>query len=194
MSELRTLTHTGTVRLETVRLILRPMSIDDAVQMYSNWASDPEVAKFMSWEPHADIEVTKNVLAGWIKEYDRMDYYHWGIVLKENGQLIGSVGTQGMSEKNRVADLGYSLGRAYWNKGYMSEAVAAVISNLFNTVGFNRIASSHDVNNVGSGRVMQKCGMVFEGIQRQAHYCPRRGFYDSACYAILKTDFEKMPA
>jgi ribosomal-protein-alanine N-acetyltransferase len=71
----------------------------------------------------------------------------------------------------------------------MSEAVAAMIAHLFNVVGLNRIADSHDLNNVGSGRDMQKCGMTFERIQRQAHYCVRRGFYDSACYAILKFDF-----
>lgn len=72
----------------------------------------------------------------------------------------------------------------------MSEAVATMIAHLFNTVGLNRIAASHDPDNVGSGRVMQKCGMTFEGIQRKAHYCVRRGYYDSVCYAILKTDFE----
>ena len=190
MTELKPLNHTGTVRLETERLILRPMSITDADQMYSNWASDTEVSKYMSWEPHVDIAATKSILTKWINEYAKMDYYHWGIELKKTDQIIGSAGTQGINEKHRTADLGYCLGRAYWGKGYMSEAVAAMIRHLFNTVGFNRISASHDVNNIGSGRVMQKCGMVFEGIQRQAHYCPRRGFYDSAYYAILKTDYE----
>jgi len=83
------------------------------------------------------------------------------------------------------------MSRSYWGKGYMSEAVATMIAHLFNTVGLNRIATSHDPDNVGSGCVMQKCGMTFEGIQRKAHYCVRRGYYDSVCYAILKTDFEK---
>jgi len=66
------------------------------------------------------------------------------------------------------------------------------LKSLNHTVGLNRISASHDTNNIASGRVMQKCGMTFEGIQRQAHYCVRRGFYDSACYAILKYDFEKI--
>lgn len=192
MTELKPLNHTGTVRLETERLILRPTSITDAEQMYYNWASDPEVTKYLFWKPHDDIEVTKNVLAKWDKENERLDYYHWGIGLKETGQIIGTGGIVGsINEKHRSADLGYCMSRPYWGKGYTSEAVAAIIAYLFNTVGLNRITASHDTNNVGSGRVMQKCGMTFEGIQRQARYCVRRGFYDSACYAILKTDFEK---
>jgi len=63
MIELKPLNHTGTVCLETERLVLRPMSVSDAEQMYKNWASNPEVAKYMSWSPHADIEVKKSVLA-----------------------------------------------------------------------------------------------------------------------------------
>lgn len=191
MAELRPLNHTGTVRLETDRLILRSTSITDAEQMYI-WASDPEVSKYLFWQPHADIEVTKGVLANWDKKNEMLDYYHWGIVLKETGQMIGAGGIIGsIDEKHHSADLGYCLSRAYWGKGYMSEAVAAMIAHLFNTVGVNRIAATYDPANVGSGRVMQKCGMSFEGIKRQARYCTRRGFYDSACYAILKIDFEK---
>lgn len=191
MAELRPLNHTGTIRLETDRLILRPTSINDAEQMY-NWASDPEVSKYLFWQPHADIEVTKGVLADWDKKNERLDYYHWGIVLKDTEQIIGAGGVVGgVDERHHSADLGYCLSRAYWGKGYMTEAISAMIAYLFNTVGLNRISASHDTDNVASGRVMQKCGMTFEGIRRQSHYCVRRGFYDSAYYAILKTDFEK---
>ena len=190
MTELKPLNHTGSVRMETKRLILRPTSINDAEQMFNNWASDPEVTKYLFWPPHADIEVTKGILSNWDKENEKPDYYHWGIEVKETGQLIGTGGTINMSERFHSTALGYCMSRAYWGKGYMSEAVAAMIKHLFINVGFNRIAACHDPENVGSGRVMQKCGMVFEGIQRQAHYCARRGFYDLACYAILKDDYK----
>ena len=191
MPELRPLNHTGTVRLETERLILRQTSITDAEQMFNNWASDPEVTKYLHWLPHSNIEVTKGLLENWDGQNKKLDYYHWGMVLKETGQIIGTCGTFGANEKNNSTDLGYCMSRAYWGKGYMSEAVTAIIEYLFNTVGLNRIAACHDPENVGSGRVMQKCGMSFEGIHRQANYCDRRGFYDLAHYAILKSDFEK---
>ena len=191
MIELKSLNHTGTVELETARLILRQTSITDAAQMFKNWASDPEVTKYLMWQPHADIEVTKSILASWDKENAKMNYYHWGMVLKENQEIIGTVGTLGIDETNRSTELGYCMSRALWGNGYMTEAVAAIIEHLFNTVGLNRITARHDPDNIGSGFVMRKCGMVFEGIQRQAHYCEQRGFYDLASYAIIRSDFDK---
>lgn len=155
MEELRALSHTGAVRLETDRLILRATSISDAEQMYNNWASDPEVAKYLSWAPHTDIETTKNILAEWDKKNESLDYYHWGIVLKETDEIIGAGGTIRISERHQSADLGYCIGRAYWGRGYMSEAVDVIIKHLFNVVGFNRIAAYHDPDNAASGRVMQ---------------------------------------
>ena len=191
MPGLQPLNHTGTIRLETERLILRQTSITDAEQMFKNWASDPEVTKYLFWETHANIEATKEVLSKWDKENERLDYYHWGMEIKETSQLIGTCGTISLSERFHSAELGYCMSRAYWGKGYMSEAVSAIIKYLFYNVGLNRIAAYHDPDNVGSGRVMQKCGMVYEGIQRQAHYCVRRGFYDLAGYAILKNDYKE---
>ena len=188
MVELKPLNHTGTVKLETARLILRQTSISDAAQMFENWASDPEVTKYLTWQPHIDIEVTKGILISWDKENKRLDYYHWGMVLKETQEIIGTVGSLGIDEKNHCTELGYCMSRAYWGNGYMTEAVKAIIEYLFKTVGLNRIMARHDPENIGSGRVMQKCGMVFEGIQRQAFFCERRGFYDLASYAILRID------
>ena len=191
MLERKVLNHTGTIRIETERLILRPTSISDAEQMFTNWASDPEVTKHLTWPPHSDIEVTKSVLAYWDKENEKPNNYHWGIVLKETQQIIGTGGTVSINEKHHCAELGYCMGRAYWGKGYMSEAVAAMIEYLFNTVGLNRIAALYEPENIGSGRVMQKCGMIYEGTQRQAFYCTKRGYVDLACYSILKSDFKK---
>jgi len=139
------------------------------------------------WQTHSDIEVTRSILANWDKENERLDYYHWGIELKETGQIIGTGGCIRLDERHYTTELGYCMGRVYWNKGYMSEAVAAMIDYLFDTVGMNRITARHNPENIGSGRVMQKCGMVFEGIQRQAHYSEKQGFYDLACYAILRS-------
>ena len=189
MPEYKPLNHTGTVQMETNRLILRPTSITDAEQMFNNWASDPEVTKYLMWQTHSDVEVTKSILASWDKENENLNYYHWGIVLKENGQIIGTGGSLGIDERHHSTELGYCMGRTYWNNGYMSEAVAAMIEYLFNTVGLNRITARHNPDNIGSGRVMQKCGMIFEGIQHQAHYSEKQGYYDLSCYAILRNTY-----
>jgi len=192
MPERKPLNHTGTIQLETERLILRRTSISDAEQMYKNWASDPDVTKYLVWETHANIDVTREILTGWDEKYGNPDFYHWGIVEKESQQIIGTVGTHRLDEKHYSMELGYCMSRTYWGKGYMSEAVAAIIEYLFNTVGFNRISACHDTDNIGSGRVMQKCGMILEGTQRQVRYNIKRGgFIDLIWYAILKSDYDK---
>ena len=77
--------HKGTIQLETERLILRRFTIDDAPVMFKNWASDPEVTKFMTWPTHKDVGVSRWVLDSWIPSYEKDDYYVWAIILKENG-------------------------------------------------------------------------------------------------------------
>ena len=80
------LKHCGTLRLKTERLVLRRFALTDAAAMYKNWASDPEVTKFLTWPPHADRNVSKAVLEDWVKSYKRKDYYQWAIVPKDNGR------------------------------------------------------------------------------------------------------------
>ena len=84
--------HCGTQRIETDRLILREFSLDDAEAMFRNWASDPEVVKYLTWPAHADVDVSREVLKDWVSSYMQKDYYQWAIVLKENGNdPIGSM-------------------------------------------------------------------------------------------------------
>ena len=83
--------HKGTILLETNRLILRKFVIEDAEAMYHNWASEDEVAKFLTWPTHSDVEVTRAVLSSWIADYHKADYYNWAIELKEIGEVIGNI-------------------------------------------------------------------------------------------------------
>ena len=77
--------HCGTKRLETNRLILRRYANEDAAAMYKNWASDKEVTKFLMWPAHPNQEVSQSVIEDWVNQYSHENYYHWAIVLKENG-------------------------------------------------------------------------------------------------------------
>ena len=74
--------HAGTQILKTKRLVLRPFSLDDAQAMYDNWASDPQVTRFMNWSTHESIEVTRTILAEWVPQYQDPSYYHWCITLE----------------------------------------------------------------------------------------------------------------
>ena len=84
--------HAGTQTLETDRLFLRQLLPEDAEQMYTNWASDPEVTRFLRWEPHKNAEETRELLTAWALLYPNGDYYEWGIVEKATGQVFGTIG------------------------------------------------------------------------------------------------------
>ena len=123
--------HLGTKRIETERLILRRFTLEDAEAMYRNWASDPEVTKYLTWPVHDNVEVTKGVLSEWVLDYSaKEDSYQWCIALKENDMAIGSIGVVGGNEKAEAYEIGYCISRAYWHQGITSEALAAVMRYL----------------------------------------------------------------
>lgn len=104
--------HCGTQRLETKHLVLRRFTQNDASAMFKNRASDEEVTKFLMWQPHADIEVSKSVLRNWINLYPDDKSYQWAIVLKDNGdEPIGGISVVHMDEKVATEHIGYCLGK-----------------------------------------------------------------------------------
>ena len=85
--------HCGTQTLETKRLILRRFTVRDADAMYTNWASDPEVTRYLTWPAHAGVETSRAVLADWTAAYAQESCYQWAIVLKDRAdEPIGSIG------------------------------------------------------------------------------------------------------
>ena len=183
------LTHKGTQTIETSRLILRRAIREDAEPMFRNWASDPEVTKFLTWPAHSDIAVSEMVIGSWLQEYEKDSYYQWVIELKEIGQPIGSISVVRQNDRVEEAEIGYCIGSQWWHRGIMTEALSAVIAYLFGEVGMNRIAARHDPNNPHSGGVMRKCGMKYEGTNRA---CDRnnQGICDAAQYAMTRSDWE----
>ena len=78
-------------RIETKRLILRRFTLEDAEDMFNGWCNDPEVTRFLTWPPHGNVEVTKNILKDWISEYENGDYFNWAMELKETGKIVGNI-------------------------------------------------------------------------------------------------------
>ena len=184
------LTHKGTQTIETQRLIMRRAVREDAEPMFRNWASDPEVTKFLTWPAHSSIAVSEMVIGSWIREYEKDSYYQWMIVLKELGEPIGSISVVRQREDVAEAEIGYCIDRNWWHQGIVTEALTAVIEYLFTEVGMNRVAARHDPNNPHSGGVMRKCGMKYEGTNRA---CDRnnQGICDAAQYSILRSEWKK---
>ena len=177
--------HQGTQTIETERLILRRYQMEDAPQMYQNWASDPAVTEFLTWPTHSSAEVSGRVMKMWMDSYDDPAYYNWGIVWKENGQVIGNIAAVNLNEDLEEVEIGYCLGRAWWGQQIMPEALEAVIRFFFTQVGANRVCAHHDSKNPKSGRVMQKAGMKQEGVLRAAAR-NNQGICDKVCYGILR--------
>ena len=181
------LTHKGTQTIETSRLILRRAVPEDAEPMFRNWASDPEVTKYLTWPAHSNITVSETVLKSWLQEYEKGSYYQWMIVLKELGEPIGSISVVNQRDDIAEAEIGYCIGKHWWHQGIVSEALTAVMDYLFDEVGMNRIEAKHDVNNPHSGGVMKKCGMRYEGTSRQSDR-NNQGICDLVTYGILRSD------
>jgi len=181
------ITHKGTARLETPRLVLRKCRAEDAQYVFDNWASDPEVTRYMSWPTHTSIEVTESVIGQWLEEQRSDSFYNWIIVFKESGEPVGLIGAIA-NEKDQNADVGYCLSRRLWGKGFVPEALSAVIDFLFDEVGFEKIKARHCVENPNSGKVMIKCGMLHEGTARRELADGAGALHDAELYGILKGD------
>ena len=184
--------HLGTRQIETERLILRRFTIEDADKMYENWASDPEVTKYLTWPTHESVGGTEGLLKEWVADYTDEKNYTWCIAIKEKNEPIGSIGVVELKEKAESAEIGYCISRAFWHQGYTSEALLAVMDYLLYEVGFSRVAARHDLKNPYSGEVMKKCGMKYEGTGIRADW-NNSGICDCAYYAYVKgvTDPER---
>lgn len=179
--------HLGTQRLETSRLILRPFVKEDAQAMFDNWASDPEVTKFLSWPTYKSVEDANSILNIWIPQYSDPSFYQWGIELKEIGQPIGSISVVNRDDNVQMAEIGFCIGKTWWGQGIMTEAFRTVIDFLFDEVGLQRIEAGHDPENGASGAVQRKCGLKYEGTFRR-RIRSNRGITDVSWYGILKEE------
>ncbi|WP_054957494.1 GNAT family N-acetyltransferase [Paenibacillus dakarensis] len=175
--------------LETERLILRKITMDDAEDMFL-YASDDEVSRFVPWETHRTIENTLGYISFVVERYENKTIAPWGIEYKENGRMIGTVDFVFWKPEHQVAELGYVLGKDYWGKGIITEAAAELLRFAFTKMDLVRIQARCIADNTGSSRVMEKIGMTYEGTQRKAEKV--KGTHrDFKWYAILKEDYEQ---
>ncbi len=182
--------HNGTPVLTTKRLVLRPFTVDDAPEMYKNWATDPLVTRYVTWEVHPSVDFTRELLTSWVAAYDNPETLNWVMTL--DGHPIGNVAAVHLSDKHDSVELGYCMSSAHWSKGYMSEAVAAIRDYLFREVGVYRLVIRHDVRNPASGMVAKKIGCTWEGCQRGSIHKKDGVRADIDVLSLLRPEWEKM--
>jgi ribosomal-protein-alanine N-acetyltransferase len=176
--------------LKTSRLVLRPFRKDDAASV-QRLAGEWEIADTTLNIPHP----YENGLAEqWIEThepgYEAEKLAAFAVVLRDRQQLIGAVSLKVDRDLNR-ADLGYWIGKPFWNLGYAAEAARAVIAAGFDEMGLNRICAFHFARNPSSGRVMEKLGMLLEGTARQ-HTMKWGKYEDLVSYGILREDWTQI--
>lgn len=148
--------------VETERLILRPIQLDDDKDMYE-YCSDDDVIKYLWFEKHDSIEFSRYVIEKlFLNRVDVGIPEAYAIVIKESNKMIGTIDVNQV-HFNEVGVIGYVIHKDYWGKGIVSEALETLIPILFYHCGFYRLEINHCADNVGSARVIEKAGFIQEG-------------------------------
>lgn len=171
--------------LETERLVLRPFQLGDVDDVLA-YAQDPEWSRYLKALPRPYLrEHAEQFLARQLLQ-DRTVHPSWAVV--RQGTVIGGINLR-FNFEHGLAELGYSIARAHWNKGFCSEAARTVLDAAFSGHGdLNRICARADVRNAASRRVMEKVGMAKEGVLRMSRI-ERGEALDEAWYAILRSEW-----
>ena len=175
--------------IETDRLILRGMRVSDAEDMFA-YAHDPEVTKYLTWDAHASVDVSREYLTYVGQRYRTGDCYDWAVVSRADGRMIGTCGFTRMLFSDDAAEIGYVLNPAYQGQGLMTEAVSAVLRFGFDNLPLHRIEARFMQENLRSRRLMERVGMQFEGYAREAVLV--KGLYRTVgVCAILRDEMSK---
>lgn len=146
--------------LETDRLILRHFCMEDAQEVFRCWESDPDVAKYMFWASHNDINKTIDWISEELRKIDADDWYRWAILSKETGELLGT-GIIYVEEEYGKFEIGYNLGKKAWGFGYMTEAMWEIIKFAKEELRIEEIIGRCAKENVTSGKVLGKLGFTY---------------------------------
>ncbi|MGP4080094.1 GNAT family N-acetyltransferase [Pseudalkalibacillus sp. R45] len=183
--------YSGTPKLETDRLILRRMELIDVQSVFDHWLSDERVTDNRVKAAHKTISETLERVAKIVSEYVSNEFCYWAIELKASGELIGEIDLYDFDKTTDNCEVSYSLGYNWWNQGYGTEALRAVVEFSFRHMNIHKISAAHNIDNPASGRIMSKVGMEQEGIIRHMIRNSKNQYKDCAVYGILQEDYLK---
>lgn len=166
------------------RIYLRKLNMKDAKDVFE-YSSDPEVTKYLTWEPHVNFKSTVSYLKSVEKAYAAGEFYDWGIVLKPNGKLVGTCGITSFDFEKESIEVGYVLNPRYEGYGIMTEALNSVISFCFNTLGAKKVMGRFMAENEKSKKVLERCGMKFDGVSKKPMFYKNR-YIDIGTCSLLK--------
>lgn len=177
--------HKGMVPLESERLFLRRLTVKDAQKVFENWTSDDEVSKHVRWDTHLNADVTR----AWLKDCEEaagnLTFYDWGIILKDINEPVGSIGAFLSGQQEDQYEVGYVLGKRYWNMGIATEALKCMMDFLIKEVGIKHFIAKHAVENPASGAVMRHVGFEYAKLCKSKSFSGLREFECKEYYLDL---------
>lgn len=173
--------HLGTKIIETNRLRLREFTEDDAEGIFNSYINDELFLYYANKEPRT-LEEEKKSLIGISKKYENKEYYNWLITLKDN-TIIGAINLN-VDNYNESVEFNYAISEKYYNKGYMTEALLEVKRFCLEEMHVNRFYGGCEINNSPSKKVMEKCGLKYEGTLRN-HLKLRDGYHDLLMFSFI---------
>ena len=176
--------------LLTERLLLRSLTLKDAEDV-QRLAGDRDVAATLSNMPHPyEDGMAEKWIHSCYTKFKKDEALNFAITLRTDKNLIGGIALR-LDQENENGELGYWIGKPYWNCGYCTEAAKAVVAYSFEVLKMNRIHAKYFKRNPASGRVLEKIGMQYEGCFRQ-HIKKWDTFEDLMGYGMLKTDYDAL--
>lgn len=183
------LTHVGTLRIETERLVLRRFEYGDNASMLKNWVGDEKIQSLYSEPVYSTAEEVSGLLDKYVSSYARDDYYRWAVIEKASGECIGQIAYFLVDSKNHFAEIEYCIGAAFQCRGYATEATKAVIRYGFEQINLHKVQICTKTINQPSKRVIEKCGFVYEGTLRD-YFCMNGEYVGRLYFSILRSEYK----
>ncbi len=172
--------------LITERLVLREPVISDAEVLYETVGRDADFIRYTGWNPYISLGATKEKIANDLNAIEKGEGWSW--IITQDDKFVGTVGAYDVNAEVASAELGLTIIKSEWQKGYGSEAFAAVVSYLLGDGGLNRVCAWCHADNIASEKAMRHAGMTLEGVFRKALRDPSGGFADQKWFAKLRRD------
>ena len=183
------LNHVGTRIIETERMILRRFEYSDNLSMRKNWISNEKIQSLYSEPVYTTEEKVKELLDKYIGSYREDDYYRWAIIDKKSKECIGQIAYFLVDSKNHFAEIEYCIGEDYQCNGLATEATKAVIAYGFDQMNLHKVQICTKTINPASKRVIEKCGLTYEGTLRDYFYTDGQ-YVGRLFFSILKNEYK----
>jgi ribosomal-protein-alanine N-acetyltransferase len=175
-------------RIETDRLVLREMKIDD-VDFYFRHFNNDKIVEGSCFQGPKSLEVAERELQLYcINPFLENRGIRWGIVRKGDAELIGTCGFYDWVKTDYRAEIGYDLDPAYWGRGLMTEALRIVLVYGFKKMGLNRVQAIIESRNIRSLQLIRRLGFKKEGVLRQKSFF-NGTFRDDVCFSLLRGEW-----